>query len=206
MQGHDFPDDLSPLQAGGPLRGVHVEPPRDAHPHAALPAGGRADHQLRHDHRLHPGHLRAGAGAVPRRAGDLPATALRRRIAAKCSLGPRPHVSPPYATACFVVIVGHHHVLLGRRSTRCGHGRIRQAPAQGGVLPSCWISRPFVHTLCNTPIALLTRSCDDLVITPSKNASAARNPFHPFDGICADRESWSTRRRMSRTLQEQGER
>ena len=62
------PGDVS---AGGPLRGVHVEPPRDAHPDGPLPAGRRADLQLRHDDRLHAGHFRACLGALPRRPGDL---------------------------------------------------------------------------------------------------------------------------------------
>ena len=59
------------LSAGDSLRGMHVEPPRDAHPFGPLPPGGRADLQLRPDDRLHAGHFRAGAGAVSRRAGDV---------------------------------------------------------------------------------------------------------------------------------------
>ena len=53
------------VPAGGPLRGVHVEPPRDAHPHGPLPPGGRAHLQLRHDHRLHAGHLRPRLAPFP---------------------------------------------------------------------------------------------------------------------------------------------
>ena len=59
------------LSAGGPLRGVHVEPPRDAHADVALPAGRRADLQLRHDDRLHAGHFRPRLGALSRRPGNL---------------------------------------------------------------------------------------------------------------------------------------
>ena len=54
-----------------PLRRLHVQPARDARPHPALQAGGRADHQLRPGDRLQPGDLRARAAALPGRArGD----------------------------------------------------------------------------------------------------------------------------------------
>ena len=66
---------LGVLSAGGPLRGVHVEPPRDAHADDALPVGRRADLQLRHDDRLHAGHFRPRLGAVSRRPGNLSAVA-----------------------------------------------------------------------------------------------------------------------------------
>ena len=59
------------VSTGGSLRGVHVEPPRDAHPPGPLPPGRRADLQLRHDHRLHAGDIRPGVGPVSRRAGDV---------------------------------------------------------------------------------------------------------------------------------------
>ena len=71
MAGHDFPADLDQLSTRRPLRGLHVEPPRDAHPHAPLPPGRRADLQLRPDDRLHARHFPAGAGTVPRCAGGL---------------------------------------------------------------------------------------------------------------------------------------
>ena len=59
-----------PLALGprDPLRRLHLQPPRHAGPHPALPAAGRADHQLRPRDRLQPGHLRARAAAVPGRA------------------------------------------------------------------------------------------------------------------------------------------
>ena len=63
--GPRFPRRSERVSAGGPLRGVHVEPPRDAHPDGPLPPGRRADLQLRHDHRLHAGHLRSGLGPFP---------------------------------------------------------------------------------------------------------------------------------------------
>ena len=66
------------LPAGGPLRGVHVEPPRDAHPAGPMPPGRRADLQLRHDHRLHAGDFRAGPGALSRRPGSVSPAAERR--------------------------------------------------------------------------------------------------------------------------------
>ena len=71
-QGHDFPADLGRIPAGGPLRGVHVEPPRDAHPAGPMPPGRRADLQLRPDDRLHAGHFRACPGPLPRRPGNVP--------------------------------------------------------------------------------------------------------------------------------------
>ena len=39
VQGHDFPDDLSPYPRR-PLRQLHGQPPRDALPHPPLPRGG----------------------------------------------------------------------------------------------------------------------------------------------------------------------
>ena len=71
------------------------------------------------------------------------------------------------------------HVALRRRCVGRGHGRLPKTPRISGVLPSCWISRPFLHTLRNTPIALLARSCDDFVITPSKNAFTRAQPLPP---------------------------
>ena len=72
-----------PVSAGGPLRGLHVEPPRDAHADVALPDGGRADLQLRHDDRLHAGHLR------PRLEPFPDALETYRRLSAKKFLAGR---------------------------------------------------------------------------------------------------------------------
>ena len=57
MQGRDFPERPRRLQAGDPLRRVHVEPARNVEPHPALPAGRRADHELWPDHCLQPGNF-----------------------------------------------------------------------------------------------------------------------------------------------------
>ena len=74
IQGHEFPGESQRLSAGDPLRGLHVEPPRDAHPHGRLPPRRRADLQLRHDHRLHLGHLRPRTRPVSRCARRVPGT------------------------------------------------------------------------------------------------------------------------------------
>ena len=57
------------LPAGGPLRGLHGNRREMLSRILRCRAGGRAHHQLRPDHRLLPGHLRAGPGALPRRPG-----------------------------------------------------------------------------------------------------------------------------------------
>ncbi len=72
--GPRLPGEPERLSPGRPLRGVHVEPPRDAHPHGRLPPRRRADLQLRHDHRLHARHLRPRAHSVPRCTGRIPGT------------------------------------------------------------------------------------------------------------------------------------
>ncbi len=69
--GHDFPDDLGHYQlvvhCGACMwnrREMLTRMLRCRH-------GGRADLQLRHDDRLHAGHLRPRLGALSRRPGDL---------------------------------------------------------------------------------------------------------------------------------------
>ena len=72
VQGHDFPDDLSPYALVvhcGSCMGNRREM---LSPHPPLPAGGRPDHELRPDDRLLARHLRARARPVPGRPRGLP--------------------------------------------------------------------------------------------------------------------------------------
>ena len=62
--GRDFPEDLSPLQAGHPLRGLHAQRPGDGLPPENRRGRGRTLYQLRHHHRPFKGNSQAQRGAV----------------------------------------------------------------------------------------------------------------------------------------------
>ena len=67
------------FQAGGPLRQLHAEPPRNPAPDGAGPPRRGAGHQLRHGDLRMPRDARTGALPVPRRSGRLPPGKMIRR-------------------------------------------------------------------------------------------------------------------------------
>ena len=74
-QGHDFPADLSRYRLVVHCGACMWNRREMLTRLVRLPPGRRADLQLRHDDRLHAGHLRPGAGAVSRRDGGISAAA-----------------------------------------------------------------------------------------------------------------------------------